>query len=264
MNLLEPIVYFRMTDMHDEPEFQACNRHFKTVTQRTHILPRQLVIPRYTSLPFGKELELDIKTLGAELINTFRQHCYVAEMRNWYQDFEDITPKTWFRLQDIMTHPGPFVLKGSTNSKKFSWNTHMFAKDHASAGDVYMRLLDDGLTGTQEIVIREFVKLRNYGTMPSGIPISHEFRCFFYKDQLLSKAYYWSNEDITPEDNIPKAFIEDVARRGKDNINFWVADLAQTEDGSWIVVELNDGCMSGLSRNDPDVLYSRLKEELNR
>lgn len=260
---MEPIVYFRMTDDHDEPEFQACNRHFKTVTQRTHVLPGQLVIPRYSVLPFGKELELDIKAQGSELINTFRQHCYVAEMRNWYYDFEDITPKTWFRLQDIKGD-GPFVLKGSTNSKKFSWRTHMFAFGRVSAGDVYMRLLEDGLTGTQEIVIRQFVSLRNYGTMPSGIPISHEFRCFFYKDRLLSKAYYWSNEDVHPEDNVPKAFLEDVASRGKDHINFWVADVAQTEAGDWIVVELNDGCMSGLSRNDPDVLFSRLKEELTK
>lgn len=260
---MEPVVYFRMTDDHDEPEFQACNRHFKTVTQRTHILPGQLVIPRYSALPFGKELELDIRTQGSELINTFRQHCYVAEMRNWYDDFKDITPKTWFRLQDI-EGDGPFVLKGSTNSKKFSWNTHMYAKDRAAAGDVYMRLLEDGLTGTQEIVIRKFVPLRNYGTMPSGIPISHEFRYFFYKERPLSKAYYWSNEDVDPVDDIPQSFVDDVASRACNNINFWVADLAMTEAGEPIVVELNDGCMSGLSRNDPDVLFSRLKEELTR
>jgi hypothetical protein len=100
--------------------------------------------------------------------------------------------------------------------------------------------------------------------MPSGIPISHEFRCFFYQDRLLSKAYYWSNEDVDPVDDIPQAFLGDVASRGRNNINFWVADLAQTEAGNWIVVELNDGCMSGLSRNDPDVVFSRLKEELTR
>ena len=257
-----PVVYFRTTDQYDQPELDACKRHFHVVEQRTAIPGGSLVIPRYSMLPFGKELEADVRNLGGELINTFRQHCYVAEMRNWYNDFKYITPKTWFRLQDI-EGDGPFVLKGSTNSKKFSWNTHMYAKDRKAAGDVYMRLLEDGLVGTQEIVIRQYVPLRNYGTMPSGIPISHEFRCFFYQNKLLSKAYYWANEDVAPVDDIPQAFLDDVASRGCNNINFWVADLAQTEAGDWIVVELNDGCMSGLSRNDPDVLFSRLKEELN-
>lgn len=261
---METTVYFRTTDQHDQPELDACKKQFNVVEQRTSIPEGSLVIPRYSMLPFGKELEADVRNLGGSLINTFRQHCYVAEMRNWYWDFEDITPATYWRLEDLNNFDldGPFVLKGSTNSKKFSWHTHMYAPDRKAAGEVYMRLLEDGLIGTQDIVIRQFEKLRNYGTMPSGIPISHEFRCFFYKDVLLTKAFYWSNEDVTPEDNIPEAFLRKVAERGAKNINFWVADVAQTEAGDWIVVELNDGCMSGLSRNDPDVLYRRLKEEL--
>jgi hypothetical protein len=139
----------------------------------------------------------------------------------------------------------------------------MYAENFEQAGDVMSRLMEDGVICSQEIVVREYVPLRNYGVMPSGIPISHEFRCFFYRDQLLSKAFYWSNEDVEPEDNIPESFLADVASRGCNNINFWVADVAQTEAGDWIVVELNDGCMSGLSRNDPDVLYKNLRGAIN-
>jgi hypothetical protein len=36
-------------------------------------------------------------------------------------------------------------------------------------------------------------------------------------------------------------------------------DIAKTQSGEWIVIELNDGQMSGLSENDPNVLYKNLK-----
>lgn len=36
-------------------------------------------------------------------------------------------------------------------------------------------------------------------------------------------------------------------------------DVAQTESGDWIVIELNDGQMSGLSENNPEILYKNLK-----
>jgi hypothetical protein len=39
---------------------------------------------------------------------------------------------------------------------------------------------------------------------------------------------------------------------------FFVLDLAQTIAGSWIVVEVNDGQMSGLSGCDADTLYRNM------
>lgn len=45
--------------------------------------------------------------------------------------------------------------------------------------------------------------------------------------------------------------------------NFYVVDVAQTESGDWLVVELNEGQMSGLSDNNPDIFYSALKQSIN-
>jgi len=42
-----------------------------------------------------------------------------------------------------------------------------------------------------------------------------------------------------------------------------VVDVARTESGEWIVIELNDGQQSGLSDNDPDQLYSNMKKMLD-
>jgi hypothetical protein len=58
---------------------------------------------------------------------------------------------------------------------------------------------------------------------------------------------------------VPQEFIQKVIDRVKDKVNFFVMDIAKTQSGDWIVVELNDGQMSGLSENDPNVLYKNLK-----
>lgn len=53
-----------------------------------------------------------------------------------------------------------------------------------------------------------------------------------------------------------------IGKRGdatvSPHINFFVMDVARTEDGKWLLIELNDGQMSGLSENNPEVLYSKL------
>ena len=40
--------------------------------------------------------------------------------------------------------------------------------------------------------------------------------------------------------------------------NFFVIDIAQKEDGDWIIIEVNDGQQSGLSENSADILYQNL------
>jgi hypothetical protein len=101
-------------------------------------------------LPFYKEFEDDIKYLGGNLINSYREHCYVADLQNWYYDLEEYTPKTWFRL-DQLPETGPYVLKGKTNSKKHKWSTHMYAKNKEKAMNVYSLLSTDGYIGHQDI-----------------------------------------------------------------------------------------------------------------
>ncbi|MGI8981181.1 MAG: ATP-grasp domain-containing protein [Pirellulaceae bacterium] len=44
--------------------------------------------------------------------------------------------------------------------------------------------------------------------------------------------------------------------------NFFPLDLAETEAGSWILIELNDGQSTGPCDNDLDELYGNLRDEL--
>jgi len=264
--MTRPVIYYRPGPDVSEDEIFAMKKNFPcVVTSRMEIQKDDLCIARYSALPFYKELEDDLKHIGASLLNTYRQHRYVADLGNWYRDLQKFTPETWTELEAI-PQEGPFILKGETNSKKFYWDTHFFAKNKREAIDVFGRLQDDGLISGQHIYIRRFVELHTYLIGLRGMPVTKEFRIFICDGKVLSMGYYWSNycEDISVPDTseVPLEFVQKIIDKVGNNIRFWVLDIAQTAKGDWIVIELNDGNMSGLSMNDPNVLYSNLASVL--
>jgi hypothetical protein len=250
---------------HHKNELQAIqSQPWKIVNSRILIEPKELVVSRYSCLPYFDEQYQDVILLGSHLINTYKQHKYVADIRNYYLDLETVTPKTWFNLDDI-DEEGPFVLKGSTNSRKGSWKTKMFAKDLEQAKDIHWELLQDPLfqDSKQDIVIRKFVNFHKYFDGINGMPVTKEFRFFLYKENILANGFYWSNyadefEEIPTVNEAGIKLVKEVAKIVSKNINFYVIDIGQLESGEWIVVELNDAMMAGLSCCDPFELYLNL------
>jgi hypothetical protein len=263
-----PVVLFRAG--YDDPsEAQVISRHFPIVTNRAAVPRSSLVIGRYSVLPFYKELCADLEAVGSMLINGYREHRYLADLGNWYRDLQGLTPETWNHIDAVPADAWPCVLKGATNSKKFEWDTKMYAKDRAAGLAVQERLQQDGLIGDQSIYIRRFVPLRQVKVenIGSGPPIAREFRFFVCDGQVLCSAFYWSVFDADELDEpypsageVPKEFMQQVIERIGANARFYVVDVAQTEAGDWIVIELNDGQMSGLSDNDPTELYGKLRQ----
>jgi hypothetical protein len=274
-----PVILYRGKEFEEDELDAAKAAGFDCITSRMDILAGDLVIPRYSALPFYKELEHDVEFIGAKLINSYRQHRYVADLQNWYHDLEDLTPRTWFRASDVpLGEPGCFVLKGETNSKKFQFKESMFAESRAHIGHVLGRLQDDSLISQQNIYVRKFERFKTYAWGLHGLPITREFRFFAAYGKILSGGYYWSShidqflesghakEEFDPA-CVPTEFLENVVACVSSQVNFVVIDVAQAMDGQWRVVELNDGQMSGLSENDPSVLYPALmkaiKENVN-
>jgi len=143
----------------------------------------------------------------------------------------------------------------------------MFASTKQDALDVASKLMHDPLIGTQGVVYREYIPLRNFGTDPiCGIPYANEWRCFFYKTICLSVGYYWSIIDepkgIGYMDKSALNLMTNVAKIASKHVTFFVMDIAETHNGEWILIELNDGQMAGLSNNNPDYLYKNLKDAL--
>jgi hypothetical protein len=283
-----PVILFRPS-LAEKGELDVARRHFKVITSRAEVqlfvapgkwgsaielvetdIP--LVIPRYSALPYYHELETDIERLGGRLINTLQQHLFAADLQNWYAVLRDLTPRTWFRAEEVpFDHTGPFVLKGATNSRKHKWSTHMFAKDRDAVGTVLLHLLDDPLIAPQGIYVREFEPFVDFGLGLHGLPITQEYRFFCLDEDILAAGFYWSEHaDLLLDEGqaavvrgVPLDFVKrEVLPRLKGRIRFVVVDVAKHIDGRWRVVELNDASMSGLGCVDPEVLYSRLREAL--
>jgi hypothetical protein len=281
--VIRPTLFYRASEMQAEELQAAQEEGFHCIDQRTMVQKNDFVVGRYSVLPYYKETEEDIRYMGGTLINTLRQHLYIADLRNWAEDLGELTPKTWYRMEDFVRefmfhrNKGPFVLKGQTNSRKDRWKTHMHAANVDEALQVYERLLCDGfLRGgerPQEIYIREYVPLVTYAKGISDLPITKEFRLFVYKGEVLTGGFYWSSwgdtcREADPKweaprwEEIPWGFLNLVLM--KIQAPFYVVDIAQDDNERWWVVDVNDGQMSGLSGNDPKTLYFHLFNALTR
>ncbi len=242
----------------EEGELECARKHNSVFLYRSQLPSNSVVWGRYSVLPYYEELEKELALRGSTLVNSYRQHQYVADIENWYQDFKDITPETWFMWG--MLPEGKYVVKGRTNSRKHEWKKRMFAENKEQMIKIVSSLLDDALISDQGLCVRKYVPLKTYDYGINDLPITNEWRFFFYGNQLLSYGYYWSWYENKPseisEEGIKLA--KEAAKRASKNINFFVVDVAQTAEGDWIVIELNDGQMSGLSCNNPEILYSAI------
>jgi hypothetical protein len=142
----------------------------------------------------------------------------------------------------------------------------MFAKDKADAINIYFELSSDSLIGSQGVIFRRYEKLETFEIGINGLPFANEWRFFFYKGEMISYGYYWGIAENIPDKIDPEGieFAQKVANICKDYANFYVLDVAKKENGEWVLVEVNDGSMSGLSCNDDDVFYISLSNVLKR
>lgn len=254
----------------DDAEIKAIqDAGFVYLKRRTEVQPGDLVVGRYSCWPFYRELEEDIKFSGGALLNTTRQHQYIADLGNWIVDLEEMTPLTWNNLQHLPDE-GPFIVKGGTNSRKGFWNTLCYAPDKRAAIEIHGKLSNDSLIGQQTIYIRKFEKLHTYTTDVQGMPITKEFRFFVCDGEVLCGGFYWSHytDDLgcpppSPDEVSPEFLAKAISRIGR-NARAYALDVWIKENGEPIVGEINDLQQSGLSDNKPEVFYPALYKVLSK
>lgn len=258
---MKPVILFRK-DIHSEKEMAIASKYFEVIESRV-LCGGSYVIGRYSVLPFYQELENDLELNGCRLTNSYVQHKYIADF-HWYSDMRAVTPTTWFDdTFSMSTETGPFVIKGKTNSRKHQWNTLMYAETRRDASLIAAELSNDPHIGTQGIVYRKYIPLRTFEIGINGLPFTNEWRFFFFRKTLLTYGYYWTTLD---DRSAPEMTVEGIqfAQKCADCVShkceFFVLDIAERAEGGWILIEVNDGQMSGLSECNPDILYATLQE----
>jgi hypothetical protein len=139
--------------------------------------------------------------------------------------------------------------------------------------EVYSRLLDDTMISQQPIYVRKYVPLWKLGIGEWDLPITREFRFFVLDGKVLSGGFYWASHyeellergvapSLLDPAGFPEAFLQKAIERIDNHVRFYAIDVAFTAELEPIVIELNDGQQSGLSMNDPVVLYRNLRKGL--
>jgi hypothetical protein len=261
-------VLFRYWDEESKREFETCSEYFPSTPQRCN-LKNSIVIGRYSVLPYYLELEKDLQIHNCRLINSYSQHQYISNF-DYYDFLRDYTFQSWDENQfNHIEWGGPFIVKGACNSRKDKWNKLMFAKDAKSAAEIAHELKTDGMINGQNIIFRKYQPLKTFEIGINDQPFTNEWRFFVYNEKIISFGYYWIQAENVRE-NIEEKGLQFIAEllnyiriNKPDNFpNFYVLDIGELETNEWILIEMNDGQMSGLSNNNPEILYKNLKKEL--
>jgi hypothetical protein len=170
----------------------------------------------------------------------------------WYEYFRNVTPASiWCSVDDFedsvatgdfaelvqanLGH-GSYIVKDQVKSRKYEWNTACFAPDHEKLPEIareFIRLQGDSIAGG--LVIREFEEFdKSVG----------EIRVWWVNNEPVFQSPHPDNpHSFTPVD---VSFLRDCVTNF--NRPFITTDLALSTDGTWRVMEVSDGQVSGTSK----------------
>ena len=220
-----------------------------------------------------RELYQALKDIGVVLMTNPEAYARTHELPGWYPALEGSTPRSiWIptsspvdgaAIDGVLRSFGDsaLVVKDYVKSRKHEWLDACFirsAHDWPEAKRVienFARRQGADLQGG--LVFREFAELESVGIHPrSRMPISHELRLFFLQGELVATFRYWPEGAYLAAEP-PLLEFTDLARRIESP--FFTMDIARRKDGTWTVMELGDGQVSGLPRDeDAPELYRAL------
>lgn len=212
-----------------------------------------------------------------QLINSPTEYKNCHYLSECYKFIEKYTPKTVFvnfdkefNIEKVFKAIAVFedksiILKDFVKSLKHEWFEACFipnASDKVKVKEIvenFLKLQGEDLN--EGLAFREFVQfssLTNHSK--SGMPLTKEFRLFFLNQKEIFSSVYWEEGDYYELD-FPRGFFAEIAKRVSSN--FFTMDIAQKENGEFLIVELGDAQVSGLpERADVGKFYKTLKLNL--
>lgn len=209
---------------------------------------------------------------GYRLVSTADQYAGVTYFPNYHPKVREVSPEAvWTDTPDPYLAysrsrtlgDGPFVLKDHIKSAKHRWHEACFApkgagREHFEAVAEAL-LAEQGKAFNRGFVVRRYVPLRSRGVGPRKYPLCEEYRLFFWHGKLLVASHYHDQ----PAGRTDWAEFETLA--GRFDAPFFSMDVAQADDGRWLVVDMGAGECSSLPPSLPaDAFYRRLRDVLNR
>lgn len=108
----------------------------------------------------------------------------------------------------------------------------------------FLDTVQDGLVGS--LVFREFIDFRRIGTHPKiGLPLINEWRAILSFGKVIYLAPYWANGDYSNVARPEALEIERLSVGLHDN-PFIAVDVAETDNGQQMIIEVNPGGAAGV------------------
>lgn len=224
-----------------------------------------------------RRMEVALTALEKVLVTSTSQYLYSYHFPNWYKDIEEMTPKsTWIPQEDFgpilkldtilptmafnQFGPKSLIVKDYVKSRKHEWFDACFIPGTGVAVNAddssfkawdqnFMRVVRNFVERQGEflvggLVLREFVNLKRIGIhTKSRLPLVNEHRFFVVDGQVVYQAPYWGEGDYSGRKPTPETIEHALFRL---RAPFLSIDVAELEDGGWIIVEIGDGGTSGI------------------
>jgi hypothetical protein len=206
-----------------------------------------------------------LRAQGIRLVHTPDTYRRTSLLPVWYPRIEGLTPRSLCfdappSAEEVGAALGwPVFVKGARQTSRHN-KALCVANTPAEFEAIMGAWRGDDILWWQPVVCREWVKLRRVAEPSSDLlPVAFEFRSFWYRGQLGGVGAYWATPAYALNERERAdalAVGEEAARR--IGAAFLVIDLAQREDGRWIVIECNDGQDAGYSGVDRVALWKRV------
>lgn len=216
--------------------------------------------------------------LGTSPVNYTFANCFP----HWYSGLPaGSTPRSWWTYWEPNITEGidellpslrklfgdkSFILKDFVKSRKHQWDDACFIEHAEDAPRVIRNFIEgqaDSLVGG--LVFREYVPVKKLGRHKSGLPLVKEYRYFIRNDrepEVLLASAYWSEAEY-PEEPIPG--LEAIqALLGGIRSPLFALDTVELEDGSSVILEVNDGGTAGIPLNRYQEFYQALLKSYAR
>lgn len=208
---------------------------------------------------------------GVRMVNDPEAHLQVLEFDRAYPRLIGLTPRSVVvtrpeQAEEAAAAVGlPAFVKGAVLSRKHLGWRHCVASDVAELRERIAGVLRSPYHARGRAVVRELVRLRHHRVAATEVPIGREYRVFLYRGEPLGWGYYWPyyHEFVALKPAEETAVLA-LARTAAQRLTTPLVslDIAQLEDGSWIVIEAGDPQFSGLSFISPRPLWRALAARL--
>lgn len=216
---------------------------------------------------------------GYQLTNDPYYYSSYHYFDGWYSSIENLTPKSAVVYTDNLSiilnttlalqkeTGSALIIKDAVKSLKHDWFDACFIPEDANPIEME-KVIGNFLAIKKEyndlklpVVIRQFEKLVSIGEhTKSGMPISHEYRTYVYKGEVLFQTPYWDTKYNKVQEP-PREFIQSLIDKLMVSCPsaLFTIDTALKQDGNWTCIEVGDGQVSSLPDNaNKDEFFSKL------